>query len=185
MREETIVVLGIVVPDESPTFLAIVAVHVVIALAAVVAGIAAMVAAKGIGAHSRFGTFYYWLMAGVFVTATALSAMRWSHSWHLFILGALAFGSATFGRVSLRRSSTTGARGRLSLHLFAMGASYILLLTAFYVDNGRNLPLWKELPAIAYWTLPTIIGAPLIIRAWLRHPLIRGSPAASRGSPSR
>ena len=27
-----------------------------------------------------------------------------------------------------------------------MGASYILLLTAFYVDNGKNLPLWRELP---------------------------------------
>ena len=24
-------------------------------------------------------------------------------------------------------------------------------LTAFYVDNGKNLPLWKELPEIAFW----------------------------------
>lgn len=56
-----------------------------------------------------------------------------------------------------------------------MGASYILLLTAFYVDNGKNLPLWKELPAILYWTLPTIIGIPIILRTLLRHLLIRGS----------
>jgi len=42
-----------------------------------------------------------------------------------------------------------------------MGASYVFLLTAFYVDNGKNLPLWKELPQIAFWFLPSAIGVPL------------------------
>lgn len=54
-----------------------------------------------------------------------------------------------------------------------MGTSYILLLTAFYVDNGKSLPLWKELPSLAYWILPTAVGVPLIVRALLRHPLAR------------
>jgi hypothetical protein len=54
-----------------------------------------------------------------------------------------------------------------------MGLSYILLLTAFYVDNGKSLPLWKELPPIAYWLLPAAVGMPLIIHALLRHPLAR------------
>jgi hypothetical protein len=54
-----------------------------------------------------------------------------------------------------------------------MGASYVLLLTAFYVDNGKSLPLWKELPAIAYWLLPAAVGVPLIMRAMLWHPLAR------------
>ena len=49
-----------------------------------------------------------------------------------------------------------------------MGVSYILLLTAFYVDNGKSLPLWKELPSIAYWILPGAIGGPIIGRALLR-----------------
>ena len=35
-----------------------------------------------------------------------------------------------------------------------MGASYIFMLTAFYVDNGKNLPLWRELPQIAFWLDP-------------------------------
>jgi len=35
-----------------------------------------------------------------------------------------------------------------------MGASYILLLAALYLDNGKNLPLWRELPPIAFWLLP-------------------------------
>jgi hypothetical protein len=52
-----------------------------------------------------------------------------------------------------------------------MGTSYILLLVAFYVDNGKNLPLWKELPPIAYWLIPIMLGVPLVVRALLRHPL--------------
>ncbi len=55
-----------------------------------------------------------------------------------------------------------------------MGSSYILLLTAFYVDNGRNLPLWRSLPSLTYWLLPAAVGVPLIVRALLRHPLVLG-----------
>ena len=54
-----------------------------------------------------------------------------------------------------------------------MGLSYILMVTAFYVDNGKNLPLWRELPQIAFWLLPAAIGIPLIVRALVRHPLAR------------
>jgi hypothetical protein len=54
-----------------------------------------------------------------------------------------------------------------------MGLSYILLLTAFYVDNGKNLPLWNKLPQIAFWGLPAAAGIPFIVRALLRHPLER------------
>lgn len=54
--------------------------------------------------------------------------------------------------------------------------SYVLLLTAFYVDNGKNLPLWRDLPPIAYWLIPAAIGIPLIAHALLRHPLARTAP---------
>jgi len=49
-----------------------------------------------------------------------------------------------------------------------MGFSYILMLTAFYVDNGKNLPLWKELPQIAFWLLPAALGIPLVLRTLLK-----------------
>jgi hypothetical protein len=55
-----------------------------------------------------------------------------------------------------------------------MGVSYVLLLTAFYVDNGSNLPLWRTLPPIAFWLLPSAVGLPIIAYALLRHPLVRG-----------
>jgi hypothetical protein len=53
-----------------------------------------------------------------------------------------------------------------------MGASYIVMLTAFYVDNAKNLPLWKELPDAAFWVLPGAIGIPIILYALCRHPLV-------------
>jgi len=102
---------------------------------------------------------------------SALSFMRWAENYHLFILGALSFASAYFGRSAARRHWQQWAR----LHLTGMGTSYVLMLAAFYVDNGKNLPLWKELPPITYWLLPSAVGIPLILRALLWHPLVRYS----------
>jgi len=50
-----------------------------------------------------------------------------------------------------------------------MSGSYVVLLTAFYVDNGKNLPLWDRLPSAAYWILPALVAAPLIARSLHRH----------------
>lgn len=49
-----------------------------------------------------------------------------------------------------------------------MGASYIAMLTAFYVDNGPHLPLWDRLPTLAFWLLPSAIGIPITARALRR-----------------
>jgi hypothetical protein len=119
------------------------------------------------GQHPMFGTIYYWCLSAVFASATVLSAMRWADDYHLFILGMLSFAAATVGRTARRRRWRNWAR----LHITGMGTSYILLLVAFYVDNGKNLPLWKELPPIAYWLIPIMLGVPLVVRALLRHPL--------------
>jgi hypothetical protein len=108
-------------------------------------------------------------LAAVFLTATGLAAMRWAEDYHLFLLGALSFAAACLGRQARRHRWHYWAR----LHITGMGSSYVLLLVAFYVDNGKNLPLWNKLPHIAYWLLPTAIGIPLIVRALLWHPLTR------------
>jgi cell division protein FtsW (lipid II flippase) len=167
-NESTTVVLGIPIPSTHPLFLAIVGVHVMFGLAAVTAGAIAMLSNKGRGRHSNWGTTYFWFLFGVFVTMSALSFMRWLENYHLFILGALSFASALFGRTAVQRRWHQWPR----LHLTGMGASYILMLTAFYVDNGENLPLWRELPQIAFWFLPSAVGVPLILYALLRHPLV-------------
>ncbi len=58
-----------------------------------------------------------------------------------------------------------------------MGVSYIVMLTAFYVDNAKNLPLWKDLPSIAVWLIPSAIGLPILAYELVRHPLARGNRA--------
>jgi len=171
---------GIPIPFTSPLLLGLVHIHILFGLASVVAGIVAMLSTKGRGRHSRFGTIYFWCLAAVFATSTALSVFRWRQDHVLFVLGALAFTAALFGRTALRRRW----RGWPRVHISGMGASYVLLLTAFYVDNGKNLPFWRDLPEIAYWIVPTAAGLPLIAWALLRHPIVRGGREASRIAPT-
>lgn len=167
--EDTTVVAGIPIPSTSPIFLAVVGLHVLVGLLCVVAGAIAMLSPKRSGRHPTFGTIYYWGLVAVFVSATGLSVVRWAEDHHLFILGLLAFIAASLGRTARRRRWP----GWVRLHIAGMGLSYILLLTAFYVDNGKSLPLWKDLPPITYWLLPAAVGSPLILRALFRHPLVR------------
>jgi hypothetical protein len=164
-----IVIGGIPLPSDAPLFLACVAVHIAAGLVCVISGAVAMLSLKQAGRHPKLGTVYYLALAIVSVTMTALSIARWAEDYHLFILGALSFLAATTGRMARRRLWPSWPR----LHMTGMGISYIFLLTAFYVDNGKNLPLWRELPELAFWLLPAAIGAPILINALLRHPLVR------------
>jgi hypothetical protein len=138
-------------------------------LTCVVAGVIAMLSPKRPGRHPTAGTVYFGALAVVTVTMAVIAAFRWPEDRALFGLGALSFAAAAAGRAARRGLW----RGWPRLHIAGMGASYILLLTAFYVDNGRNLPLWRELPQIAFWLLPSAIGLPILALALLRHPLAR------------
>lgn len=171
MSSQTTTIAGIEIPSTSPLFLTIVGIHIVLGLTCVVAGFIAMLSPKRHGRHSIFGTVYYWCLAALFASASALSAMRWAENYHLFILGVFAFAAAQFGRAAVRKPPPR----RLDLHVTGMGLSYVFMLTAFYVDNGKSLPLWKELPPITLWLLPAAVGIPIIIRVLLRHPLLRRS----------
>jgi hypothetical protein len=172
MPGDTTIVFGIPVPSVDAVFLTVVRFHIVVGIVCVVAGALAMLSRKGRGRHSTFGTWYYWSLLVLVASAIGLSVVRWTENHHLFFLGTLSLITATFGRTALRRRWFNC----VALHLIGMGLSYILMLTAFYVDNGKNLPFWRELPQWAFWVLPTAIGAPIIVHALLRHPLRRGAP---------
>ena len=161
------VIAGLAVPSTSPLFLFGVAVHVAAGLTCVVSGAVAMLSPKGRGRHSTFGTIYFWGLAVVCATAAGLAAVRWAEDATLFALACLSFAAAFLGRTAMRR------RGAVRTHLAGMGSSYIVLLTAFYVDNGKQLPIWRDLPTLAYWTVPAAIGLPIMAWALLRHPLLR------------
>jgi hypothetical protein len=155
---------GFELPSDSPVFIGVLGAHVLFGLTCVVLGIVAMLSAKRRGAHPRAGTLYYWSLTALFATGSVLAAMRWAEDYHLFILGALSFGAASIGRIARRNLWQRW----VDFHVSGMGLSYILMLTAFYVDNGKNLPVWRDLPYIAYWVLPGAIGVPLIVNALAR-----------------
>jgi len=167
MNINTTSVAGIEIPSTDPLFLAILGVHIPLGLACALVGAFAMLSEKGSGRHSRLGTIYFWCLLALAMSATLLSAMRWSENYHLFALGISSFVAAWFGRNALRQRWPSWAR----LHITGMGLSFVLMLVAFYVDNGKQLPLWKELPHFTYWLLPLLVGIPLIVRVLLWHPL--------------
>ncbi|MDP3747359.1 MAG: hypothetical protein Q8Q88_09965 [Phenylobacterium sp.] len=138
-----------------------------------------MLSRKGRGRHSNVGTIHFWCLVAVFASSTGLAITRWAQHYHLFILGALAMASAWFGRIAMRWRWRWP--GWVRLHLTGMGGSYILLLTVFCLDNGRNLPPWRELAPIAFWLLPSAVGLPIIAWALLRHPLARRTPGLREG----
>jgi len=85
---------GIVIPSYQPGVSDRVGVHILLGLACTVTVRAAMLSQKRRGRHPRYGTFYYWCLAGVFLTAASLAAVRWAEDYHLFILAALSMAAA-------------------------------------------------------------------------------------------
>lgn len=170
------VLLGIEVPSSDPIFLGIVfGVHIPLGLASVVAGVIAMFSRKGQGRHSAAGRVYFWCIAALLASATVLALLRWAEDYPLFLFGVAAFGCALFGRSAIWFHWPYWTR----LHLTGMGSSYALMLAAFYVDNGKQLPIWKDLPPVVYWLLPLLVAALLIGRALISHPLRKlGDPIA-------
>ena len=165
---ETTDLFGIPVPSTDPVFIAFVVVHILISLFAVATGLIAMFAEKGKAVHNTIGKFYYWSMLSAFVTVIVLSVMRWPHNVHLLTIGTLAVAFTYVGR-KLARSKPKNWTG---LHLIYMGASYILLLTGFYVDNGKNLAFWNQFPQWFFYFFPSLVGIPIIVKVLLTHPLI-------------
>jgi hypothetical protein len=158
-------ILGIEIPSDSGVFLTVLFFHVLAALVGMVTGIVAMLSLKRSGRHPRFGSLYYWCLAGVFLSASVLAAMRWSDDAYIFFLGLTSFSAATVGRAARRGRW----HGWVLIHISGMGLSYTIMLIAFYLDNGRNLPVWRELPRATYWLIPSAVGLPLIVRAVLRY----------------
>ena len=171
MPEKETIVFGVPVPSDDKVFISIVVIHILLGIICVIVGAVAMLSNKGRGRHSLAGKVYYWVLLLIFVTVIPLSIMRWPHNNHLLILGALSFFSAYYGQRLARQQQPGWPR----LHTICMGASYILLLTAFYVDNGKNLPFWRQFSLLFFWIFPAFIGVPIILYTLFRHPFNRFS----------
>lgn len=68
-------------------------------------------------------------------------------------------------------------------HIVGMIGSYVVLWTAFYVDNAHLIPGLKELPTLTFWVLPTVIALPFIVLSLLRF--APKTARAVRGEPGK
>jgi hypothetical protein len=159
---------GIPVPSTDPVFLAFVAVHIAISLVAVVSGLLAMFSEKTSTRHRANGRIYFWSISTSFVTVVILSIMRWPHNINLLFIGVMTFALTFTGRKLAKVKSTGWTR----VHTICMGLSYVLLLTGFYVDNGKNLPFWRMFPEWFFYAFPSLVGIPIIIKVLKTHPMI-------------
>ncbi len=165
MKAVPTTLFGIFVPSNEPLFLWIVGFHIALGVLCVVAGAVAMLGKKVRGTHSLFGSIYFWTLNVLFCSATILAFMRWQENKYLFFIGLFSVFSALVGRNAIRGKWTN----HLKFHIPGFGISYVLMLIAFYVDNGKHLPIWMDINPIFYWALPTIVGVPIIVWAMSKH----------------
>jgi uncharacterized membrane protein len=138
-----------------------VSLHIPAGLVALLAGIVAMLSRKGEWWHRRAGDAYLIAIGALAATAAGLVSTRGTQFNHLLALAAVAVALA-YGGYFMRRVNQ-------GVHISGMGLSYVVMVTAFYVDNGPKLPFWNQLPDIVFWVGPVAIGLPIIIRALWRR----------------
>jgi hypothetical protein len=138
-------------------------IHVLAGLTTVVTGIMAFSVPKGPARHHRWGRRYLWAYTIVLLTAMLLSVQRWQADAYLFFLAVLGALCALIGYAARRFRHACWIRRRLSglwvvVHIVGMIGSYVILLTAFYVDNAHLIPGLDQLPSLTFWVLPSVIG---------------------------
>ena len=176
--------LSAVLQDPQTPFRVVLAFHVPAGLISVIGGPVAMLSPKRAGRHPQFGRIYFTALAVVAASAAGLAALRWPGDAFLLVLGAAAFGFASLGLLARRRRW----RGWTTPHVVGMGLSYIVMQTAFWVDNGPTLPLWNRLPVVVFWLAPTLLGVPLVAHALSHATRIQDDVRATwraLSSPSR
>ncbi len=143
-------------------------VHAWAGLAAGVTGVAAFSSPKRRGRHHRWGKSYLWAYTLVFLTATILSVQQWSTDAYLFFMALTGYGFALggYGARCFRQEAWLMhfvGKQWVIVHIVGMIGSYIVLWTAFYVDNAHLIPGLNQLPPLTFWVLPTVIGLPFIV----------------------
>lgn len=138
-----------------------VSIHIPAGLVALTAGVVAMLSRKGAWWHRKAGVTYLFAIAAIALTAVGLVSTRGPQFNHLLVFAGLA-ATLAFGGYLMRQINQ-------GLHISGMGLSYVVMVTAFYVDNGPKLPFWNQFPDIVFWVGPAAIGLPIIIRALWRR----------------
>jgi hypothetical protein len=140
-------------------------VHVLAGLTTGVTGVLAFRASICRRRHHRWGTRYLWAYTVVFLTATILSVQRWPADAYLFTLATLGYGLGLCAYAARRFRQEPMVRRLVGkqwvvAHIVGMIGSYVVLWTAFYVDNAHLIPGLKELSTLTFWVLAGAIALP-------------------------
>jgi len=143
-------------------------VHALAGLTTGVTGVLAFRAPKRRGRHHQWGKSYLWAYTVVFLTATILSLQRMPADAYLLVLATLGYGLALSGYAARRFRQEPLVRRMLGkqwvvVHIIGVIGSYVVLWTAFYVDNAHLIPGLKDLPTLTFWVLPTLIALPFLV----------------------
>ncbi len=143
-------------------------VHALAGLTTGVTGVLAFRAPKRRGRHHQWGKSYLWAYTVVFLTATILSLQRMPADAYLLVLATLGYGLTLCGYFARRFRQIPIVRCMLGkqwvvVHIIGEIGSYVVLWTAFYVDNAHLIPGLKELPTLTFWVLPTLIALPFLV----------------------
>ncbi len=143
-------------------------VHALAGLTTGVTGVVAFRAPKRRGRHYQWGKYYLWAYTVVFLTATLLSVQHWSADAYLFVLATLGYGLALGGYAARRFRQESivrrmGGKQWVVVHIVGGMGSYVVLWTAFYVDNAHLFPGVNRLPTLTFWVLPAVIALPFLV----------------------
>jgi hypothetical protein len=143
-------------------------VHALAGLTTAVMGAITFTRPKRTERHPRWGVRYLWAYTVVFLTAIILSVQHWPADAYLIVLAMIGYSFALGGYGARRFREEPWLRRVLgdqwiSAHIVGMIGSYVVLWTAFYVDNGHLIPLVKSLPTLALWIVPTLIALPFVV----------------------
>jgi hypothetical protein len=165
-------------------------VHALAGLTTGVTGVLAFRAPKRRGRHHRWGKSYLWAYTVVFLTATILSVQRWPADAYLFALATIGYGLALAGygaRRFRREPSLMRVLGKqwIVAHILGVIGSYVVLWTAFYVDNAHLIPGLQQLPTLTFWVLPSLIALPFLVLSLSRFAPKTALPAKFEGVSNR
>ena len=170
-------------------------VHALAALTTAVTGVITFTRPKRSARHPKWGVRYLWAYTMVFLTAIILSVQHWPTDAYLVALATTGYGFALGGYVARRYRHQPWLMRMLgdqwiSAHIVGMIGSYVVLWTAFYVDNAHLFPLLKQLPTLIFWVVPTLVALPFLAVSLFRFTpraasLLRLSTAAAHEEQQR
>ena len=143
-------------------------VHALAGLTTGVTGVLAFRASKRRGRHHQWGKSYLWAYTVVFLTAIMLSVQHLPADIYLLVLATLGYGLALSGYAARRFRLEPIVRRIVGkqwvvAHIVGVIGSYVVLWTAFYVDNAHLIPGLKQLPILTFWVLPSLIALPFLV----------------------